>query len=278
MSFSEHHLVSIYPFPALRPVLIDVGSHQGGVSQLFAQKNWKIIAFEPETKNRQVFDKNLSGFDNVTCIPKAVSNVTGDKVPFYTSQEHFGIHTLKPFHPTHKFAYEVETIRLDDALNALKIDQVTFLTIDIEGADFFALQGFDWKKYHPEVVMVEFMDNRSQPNFSYTHHDMVNYMTERGYITYISEWDVIKEYGRSGQTSEPHRWLQCVRYPLNHEPAWGNLIFITQGNESKFEQTLAQYLEKSKHQDRWEKLKQIFKKLPGVHALYQKLKSGFKSI
>lgn len=243
INYSELDLILTYEFVSKNYILIDVGAHHGSFSAPFALKGWDVIAFEPEGNNRDAYVKYLSMYPNVICIPKAVTDVSGQKLPFFVSSEHFGIHALKPFHPTHTETYEVETVCLDDALDELGVDDVTLLKVDTEGADFLALKGFDLNKYRPEMVVLEFMDERSQPNYGYTHHDVVKYMQQFDYVAYVSEWAPIKEYGREGIKSDPHTWLQCVQYPLDHEPAWGNLIFIPRGSEMKFEQTLNAYLQ-----------------------------------
>ncbi|NEQ09521.1 MAG: FkbM family methyltransferase [Moorea sp. SIO4E2] len=273
MKFSELGLLEIYGFRSTQPLLVDVGAHHGSISATFARKGWQVIAFEPEEKNRAAFERNLAGFDHVSCIPKAVSNITRNKVPFYVSKEHYGIHSIKPFHETHELAYEVETIRLDDVLLDLNISSVTFLKIDIEGADFLALKGFDIDKYHPELIMIEFMDERSLANFGYTHHDVVTYMKERGYTTFVSEWEPIKEYGREGIFSEPHVWIQCTPYPLDHKPAWGNLIFVPDGDKDKFVGALQLFLRKLKQAEITASIRNQIKKIPGFKGLYRSINS-----
>ncbi|NEO48874.1 MAG: FkbM family methyltransferase [Moorea sp. SIO4A3] len=275
MKFSELGLLEIYGFRSKQPLLLDVGAHHGSISATFARKGWRVIAFEPEEKNRAAFERNLAGFDNVSCLPKAVSNITGNKVPFYVSKEPGLFHSLKPFHKTHELAYEVSTIRLDDVLADFKISSVTFLKIDIEGADFLALKGFDIDKYHPELIMIEFMDERSLANFGYTHHDVVTYMKQRGYTTFVSEWEPIKEYGREGIFSEPHVWIQCVPYPLEHKPAWGNLIFVPDGDKDKFVGVLQLYLKKLKQAEISASIRNQIKKIPGAKGVYRSMNGRY---
>ena len=252
MNFSEQTLISLFPFsPTKTPTLIDVGAHVGSSSIPFLQKGWGIVAFEPEPENRAQLEENLKLYSSVTIIPKAVSNQAGEKVPFYVSKEHWGIHSLKPYHETHKSEFTVETVRLDQTLRELEIDEVTFLKIDIEGADFLALQSFDFDSYQPEIVMCEFADDRSVPNFNYSHHDMANYMQDRGYHVFISEWAEVKEYGRKGKVTPPHQFLQCVEYPLDHQPAWGNLIFVRSDRVTDFKNTLEEYLTNLKKQEKF---------------------------
>lgn len=270
--FDEIRLLQRYEFESSSPLLVDVGAHHGNVSFPFACKDWRVIAFEPEKVNREAFLEKLKDFPDVTCIDKAVTDESGNIVPFFVSEEHYGIHSLKPFHESHVHKYEVETVRLDEVLEEHKVERVTLLKVDIEGADFLALKGFDVNKYKPEIVMLEFMDDRSSVNFGYTHHDVVHFMGERGYTAFVSEWAPIKEYGREGMQSEVHEWLQCAPYPLDHQPSWGNLIFLPDADAKKFKATLNGYLLYIRIQSLLEKSRKLIKRIPGATSLYRTIK------
>lgn len=272
--FSELELLASYKFDSVQPVLVDVGAHHGDFSRFFAERGWQVLAFEPEKKNKEAFEITLSGFQNVSCIAKAVTDISGEIVPFYVSDEHYGIHSIKPFHKTHRLAYEVETACLNDVLLELLIPPVTLVKVDTEGADFLAIKGLDFKLHSPELVMIEFMDSRSMPNFGYSHHDVAAFMKEQGYVTFVSEWAPIKEYGREGVPGESHDWLQCAPYPLDHEPSWGNLIFAPEENMQKFSSTLGKYLANLREYERMSRLKNKLEKIPGglkIYNLYSKL-------
>ncbi|MDB5038471.1 MAG: methyltransferase FkbM family, partial [Bacteriovoracaceae bacterium] len=160
-------------------------------------------------------------------VQKAVSDIPGQIVPFYVSSEHFGIHSLKPFHSSHQPKIEVETVRLDETLDKLNIQNVSFLKVDIEGADLLALKSFDFNRFRPPVVMCEFMDARTQLHFGYTHHDIVNFMSNFGYSTYVSEWSPVLEYGRKGETTSSFQELvRFLPWKPDLSPVWGNLIFV----------------------------------------------------
>lgn len=272
MQFSELDLLARLTFESMQPVLVDVGAHVGGFARPFARKGWRVIAFEPEPTNYRELCANLKDFPNVTCIAKAVSDVSGQGIPFYVSAEHWGIHSLKPFHATHHPTLTIDTVRLDETLVSMRIDQVTVLKTDIEGADFLALKSFDFDRFQPDVVMCEFMDERSQPTFGYSHHDMAAYMADLGYAAFVSEWAPIVEYGRKGVATAPHRFLQCVPYPLDHNPAWGNLIFVPKARAAQFGRTLSAYLEGLRGFGRSKGLHSFLKTLPGAGALYHALR------
>lgn len=243
--FNELELLLKFPYEkSSNQTLVDVGGHVGSFAKRFAKKGWRIIAFEPEPENRRELENNLREFQNVTIIPKAVSNKEGQLVPFYVSSEHWGIHSLKPFHKTHQPKFTVETVRLDQTLKNLDVNEVSLLKVDVEGADFLVLQSFDFNKIKPEIVMCEFADDRSQPNFGCNHHDIAKYMQSWGYHVFVSEWSPVKEYGRKGKKGTAHNFLQLVPYPLNHESiGWGNLIFVRSDCLEPFNQTLPKYLD-----------------------------------
>jgi FkbM family methyltransferase len=274
MHFSELHLLNHLDYRDEHPVLVDAGAHHGGFSRTFAQRGWQVVAFEPGRENHAALMRNLAGYPAVTCIAKAVTDVTGQRLPFYVSDEHYGIHALMPFHRTHRMAYNVETIRLDDALTELQVPSVTLLKIDIEGADFLALKSFDFDGFRPEAVMVEFMDERSMPGYGYTHHDMAIHMQELGYVTFVSEWEPIKEYAREGATNDPHIWVQCAPYPLDHQPAWGNLLFFPESRTTDFERTLTAYLGEIQRLSRTKAVRSFLQAIPGARSLYHALCRG----
>ncbi len=182
------------------------------------------MAFEPHPELFSRLERQYGDRDNVRIVQRAISDEAG-VLPFYTSDEHPGIHSLAAFHPTHKPTVEVEVGLLDMELSRMGIGSVAALKIDTEGADLPALRGFDFAKRQPELVMAEFMDARSREHFGYTHHDMAEFMAGHGYETWVSEWAAIEEYGRAGEDLS-HRWLGFTAYRSAGSPAWGNLVFV----------------------------------------------------
>jgi prefoldin subunit 5 len=164
-------------------------------------------------------------------------------VAFFLSSEHWGIHSLTPFHETHTEQIEVATIRLDTALDVDEYIDPVFLKIDAEGADFSALRSWDFTTHRPRVALVEFMDARSRPAYGYGYEDVVNFMTARGYAAYVCEWTPIREYSRRGvELADTPDFVGVFEPPLLHTPDWGNLLFVDRGRDEQFETALVTYL------------------------------------
>jgi FkbM family methyltransferase len=233
--FSEESIFDAFPYRG-RAVFVDVGANVGTFAAIFAKRGLQVIAFEPHPALFAALAQRFNDDRHVLCVQKAISDEPG-RLPFYTSNEHPGIHSLAPFDPTHEPTETVEVSTLSEELRALRVGDITALKIDVEGADFLALRGFDWDSARPELVMVEFMDSRSTEHFGYTHHDMAKFMKGKGYDTWVSEWAPLTEYRKAGDET-PHRWMGFHAYDAHASPAHGNLLFVQPTDSPKLQRTV----------------------------------------
>ena len=129
--------------------VVDLGANIGYFTLILAKlvgPTGKVFAFEPDPRNLALLKKNVeyNNYKNVIIIPKAVSNVN-DRCTLYTGQKTFGQNKI--YNPkktkTQKFIpIDSETVRLDDFFktNGL-LDKISFIKMDVEGAEFLALSG-----------------------------------------------------------------------------------------------------------------------------------------
>ena len=207
-----------------RGVMIDVGAHYGGVTQMFAASGWRVIAYEPDDKNRAVFKKNISRKEDVTLRTEAVSDRAGQELAFFGSDVSSGISSLAAFHDSHVQRQTVLTTTVSDAMRDYNIAHLDFLKIDTEGFDLFVLKGVDWSR-PPDVILCEFEDHKTVP-LSYSLIDMHAYLLDSGYKVSISEWYPIVRYGVE------HQWRRFTDDPSSVAPnGWGNLIAYRDGDE-----------------------------------------------
>jgi FkbM family methyltransferase len=199
-------------------VMIDVGSHFGTALKDFAEIGWRIFAFEPDPSNREKLLARIQNNSRVTVDTRAVTNKAGDTIPFYVSQESTGVSTLRPFLDSHE-ATCVVTTTIAEISKEYNITQIDFLKIDTEGHDLMVLQGVPWEQLQPKVIECEFEDSKTVA-LGYTFHDLANYLLDRGYTVFVSEWHPIVRYGIR------HDWNRLMKYPceLADFKAWGNLL------------------------------------------------------
>lgn len=203
-----------------RGVMLDVGAHYGSSLAPFADDDWSIHAFEPDSANRARLQRAFGNFPNVIINSVAVSDAAGH-LPLFSSSLSTGITSLAPFTATHELAEFVPVIALRDYLADARITTVDFLKIDVEGFERHVLNGYDWN-VRPEVIVLEFEDAKTLP-LGYSWRHLADDLVDRGYQVLVSEWFPIKRYGSSGDT---HRWRRLRQYPteLADTNAWGNLI------------------------------------------------------
>jgi FkbM family methyltransferase len=262
LEFAEQLIFQRFPYPR-RGTFVDVGANVGYVCNPLIADGWSAVLFEPHPDLIKVLTDLHDDNAAVIVVPHAISDAPGE-MPFYTSDEHPGIHSLAAFHPTHKptTTVKVTTLRVD--LQRLGVEEVTALKIDVEGADLLALRGFDFQTYRPSLVMVEFMDDRSQEHFGYTHHDMVALMRANGYEAFVSEWHPITEYGRVGERAT-HRWKRFRRYTPQGHPAWGNLLFVQPQDAWKLRRAVARVLIE-------QNVRPLVRRIPGLRPAFRLLK------
>jgi len=141
-------------------VVVDIGANIGYYTLLFAKlvgEQGKVFAFEPESNNFALLQKNLkiNGYENVIIIKKAVSDISG-KRKLYLNEKNLGQHTtIAPTNNGH--AVEVDSIRLDDFFEKSQ-QKIDFIKIDIEGGEINALKGMSkiLKSFRDITLMSEF--------------------------------------------------------------------------------------------------------------------------
>lgn len=114
--------------------IIDCGANIGLASLFFLSKfpNAKIIAIEPEENNFEMLKRNLSNFENVTCLKKGIWNKTANlEITNFTSGEAgFVVNEFE-----NSSANTIQGISIADLMSEFKLDTIDILKIDIEGSE-----------------------------------------------------------------------------------------------------------------------------------------------
>lgn len=199
--------------------MIDVGAHMGTSAVFFEPLGWKIHCFEPDPDNRARLMAKYGKNPRIIIDPRAVSDKPATGVSFFKSNESSGISALHAFRDTHQDSAKVDVTTLADVVKDRGIKKIDFLKIDVEGYDFSVLKGVPWDVVMPEVVECEFEDAKTV-KLGHTWTEIAEYLRQKGYAIYVSEWYPIVRYGVR------HDWRRVTNYREWDVPndAWGNLL------------------------------------------------------
>ncbi|HKP72261.1 MAG TPA: FkbM family methyltransferase [Pyrinomonadaceae bacterium] len=124
--------------------VLDIGANIGYYTLILAElvgATGKVYAFEPEPTNFELLRRNveLNGYKNVVLVRKATSNKNGS-LRLYLCEDNKAMHRVYESHYCGDGYVEIEAVRLDDYF-AGRDERIDFIKIDIEGAEYAALEG-----------------------------------------------------------------------------------------------------------------------------------------
>lgn len=210
-----------------RKSMLGIGMQNILTLEPFLSTGWNVTVFEPDQiminllenvkRRRSKIKIKMNG--TLTIHPYAVSNRTLPYVPFYTSNVSRGISSIIPFHNSHVYKYDVNSVRLDDFYKN-KSFEVNLMYVHTRGNDLNALLSYPWDSYKPDVIICEIDDNKTERLAGYTWKKIASFLQSAGYNIIISEWYPIVEYGQK------HQWRCFKLFPseLNDKNGWGKLI------------------------------------------------------
>lgn len=219
VSFDETQVLDLCFNDQRNGLMIDVGAHHGSAARPFLKKDWTVYGYEPDPNNRKVVTEKLSEYATFHLSDYAVSDTEGKVLDFYASKESTGVSSLSSFTDKHEKVCQVTTTTLTQEVLKYQMKHLDFLKIDTEGHDLMVLEGFPWEKLEPSVVECEFEDFKSKP-LGYSSNDIADFLHNKGYTVFISEWYPIVQYGTR------HTWKRLYLYnkQLIDSQSWGNLL------------------------------------------------------
>lgn len=168
--------------------VVDVGSNIGYYTLIVADlvgSEGKIFAFEPDTENFRLLQKNISenNCQNVETVNLAVSDKAGT-ARLFLSEENQGDHRIYNF-GNKRQSIEVKTVSLDDFLKNQRID---FIKIDVEGAEPLVFAGMtEILKNNPQVlIMMEFWPHGLRMA-GFSPEIFLKNIKDQGFAVYFSE-------------------------------------------------------------------------------------------
>ena len=140
---------------------IDVGCHQpllNNNTYILYKKGWRGINVDLDFGAIDMFDFFRKEDTN---IHAALSNSIDEK-NLYFFHNRSAVNTLcKETGKNYKEIKRIKTITLNNIIenSEYKNQEIDFLSIDVEGSEIDVLQGLDFNKYRPKLVVLEFIDH-----------------------------------------------------------------------------------------------------------------------
>ena len=140
-------------------IYVDVGcSHpiRNNNTYLLHKKGWRGTNIDLDIKSIELFNYARPKDNNINA---AISDKDSE-VDLYFYHDKSPINTLSREISNYQKAKVAKTIPLNNILNNSPFfsSPIDFLSIDVEGLEYKVLKNFDFEKYKPKVIVVEFLD------------------------------------------------------------------------------------------------------------------------
>lgn len=139
--------------------IIDGGANVGNYANLISstQMNCTVYSFEPVKETFEQLTRNLKGQLNVIPLNKGLFSENCQKsINIYSSDEHASIYKMDGHSSKPVKTVTIELVKGDDFLRENGISQVDLLKLDLEGAEYDALKGFENTLKEGRIKMVQF--------------------------------------------------------------------------------------------------------------------------
>jgi len=145
--YSNGEITVLKKIATMKPTLIiDGGANVGDYSILANQimPNCTIYAFEPVEATFQHLQSNIQHLHNVVPIKKGLFKENcALEINLFNSNEHSSIYDIEGLPQGSNQKQSIELVRGDDFIKDHNIASVDFLKLDVEGAEYDALLGFE---------------------------------------------------------------------------------------------------------------------------------------
>jgi FkbM family methyltransferase len=175
---------------------VDIGANVGFITMLLGElvgKNGCVLAFEPNPENCRLLLLSIekNGFDHVKLFPFALSETIGAAYFYSAHGSNGGVWPKADRVLIKPNSYVVPTMRLDKVC----YEQIDFIKIDVEGAEYLALTGAEEiiRRFRP-IIVSEFCPGMLEPVSGISGPEFLHWMKSFGYRGYV--------LGRAGAPAE----------------------------------------------------------------------------
>ena len=186
--FEKEELAFVGRFVHPGMTVLDIGAHHGLYTLLASKRvglSGRVFSFEPSPRERKALQihKLLNRCKNVSVAGVALG-ARAREAEFFVVQGHqTGCNSLRPpIVSGETTPVRVQVVRLDDWLEAHKIDRVDFIKLDVEGGELEALKGAEklLERRPRPVILVEVQDLRTK-SWGYRAKKIIEHLQGKGF-------------------------------------------------------------------------------------------------
>jgi len=165
---------------------IDVGAGhptQGSLTRHFYNKGWRGLNIEPSTSLFESLQTERPEDNNLRVV---ISNQSGSVDYYEFPGQNWGLSTLShaqaELHAQDGRRFEAQTVpavTLTEVCEENVKEEIQFLSIDVEGHEGKVIEGAEWDRWRPRVLIIESTQPMTQIP---THHGWEPLLLEAGYL------------------------------------------------------------------------------------------------
>ena len=186
-TYSNGELTVLKKILKLNPlsIIIDGGANIGSYSLLINQLGQisRVYSFEPVKSTFEKLKKNVALYKNIIPIEKGLykENCTKE-INIFVSDTHSSLYDIQglPYESSGK--QSIELVSGDDFMKQNNISEIDFLKIDIEGAEFDAILGFEKNITNGTIKAIQFEYGYINISTKKLLVDYYNYFESKGYV------------------------------------------------------------------------------------------------
>lgn len=166
-------------------VIIDGGANIGGYSTHASRlmSDAQIYAFEPVKSTYDNLIQNTSSFQNVEAIHNGLYlEKCSKEINIFPSHTHSSIYDIEGLSYESHSKETISLINGDEFLNEYNIEEVDLLKIDVEGAEYDALLGFEESLNNRRIRAIQFEYGYINITTKKLLVDYHNFFESKGYV------------------------------------------------------------------------------------------------
>lgn len=154
---------TFFPDFEYKGIMIEVGAGPTvfySMSKHFRDNGWRCICIDPNPKfvddhkknGNEIYQLAISNYNGKSEFNIVLTDMWNSE---YDGISYSGLE-IKYNMPNYKIdKIQVEVKTLNTLLDEIKVDNIDFISVDVEGSEIEVIEGFNLKKYNPKVVLLE---------------------------------------------------------------------------------------------------------------------------